>query len=897
MIGTGSRLGPYEVIGPLGAGGMGEVWRARDPRLGRDVAIKMLPAAFARDPDRVARFEREAKLLASLNHPNVGAILGLEEVDGQRYLVLEFVDGETLAQRLKRGALPVDEAIEVCRQIAAGVEAAHESGVVHRDLKPGNVMLTPSGGVKVLDFGLAKGGAGHGSSGDVALSASPTMTYGAATVEGLILGTAAYMSPEQARGRAVDRRTDIWSFGCVLYECLAGRPVHEGETVSDLVARILEREPDWSALPAATPSSVRDLLRRCLVKDQRERLRDIGEARIVLGRALHEPASTPAAAATPGAGANGRRAVLIGAAIAVGIIGVLGVSLVRLASVAHGPAWRLSVLAPDDVDVSPEVPDLVISPDGTKIVFVGSDTSGTAHLWLRPLASESARMLPGTDGARIPFWSPDSREIAFFSQGSLKRIAIDGEDAVRICPAANPRGGAWGRGSVIVFAPTASGPLMQVNAAGGEPRAATTLDTTRGETAHRFPSFLPDGRHFLYVALPGKNNVLDGRVAVPGGPPGPIVCASLNAPVYAAGWLVFNQQGTVVAQRFDPRSFRTQGPPRAVHGFFDVSGQYSGSPIVTASSGGLVLQRELEKPQTHLEILDRSGRPLSTMDLPPGAWTDPRLSPDGTHLAASRYVPGDPVAPLWMIDLVRRTTTRLTFEGPFQTAPVWTTDGRRIIYGADGSGGRNLFWRRADGSGSETMLADVPNLFNDPQQITPDGHTLLYRSLSGETGEDIWQLPLQEGGKPRALMATQFNELDPAVSPDGRWLAYRSDESGRYEMYVQSYPALDRKLRVTSAGATPGGNTSLALTRWRADGRELFFLGGDGQTLMAVDVTPGEDLRLGEPHPLFKLPRGALDIEMSPDGQRVILCVRTRSSERTVFNLAMNWNQELEARR
>jgi Tol biopolymer transport system component len=887
-----SRIGPYEVLAPLGAGGMGEVFLAKDTRLGREVAIKALPDAFAHDPERLARFEREARLLASLKHPNIAAIYGLEEADGRRYLILEYVPGPTLADRLASGPLPLDETLEVCAQIAAGVEAAHENGVVHRDLKPANVKLTPSGEVKVLDFGLAKSGAGAASSSGLDLSHSPTVAN-QATTAGMILGTAAYMSPEQARGRPVDRRTDIWSFGCVLYECLTRKPLYEGETVSDLIARILEREPDWSALPAATPVSVRELLRRCLMKDPRERLRDIGEARLTLvhaaaGETTNAPASPPA---------RRRRGPAAWIVIAASLVaaGLLGASVVRLAFVPPSPAMRVSVLAPDDVDVSAEVPDLVISPDGANIVFMGTDTTGVTHLWVRPLASESARMLAGTEDAKLPFWSPDSREIAFFAQGQLKRIALEGNDVVRICAASNPRGGAWGRGGLIVFAPTPAGPLMQISASGGELRAATVLDTAKGETSHRFPSFLPDGRHFFFMTLPGdSDNKLDARVSTPGGAPSAVVCRSPNAPIYTAGWIVYYREGTIVAQRFDAGSLRTRGSPRALHGFFDVSGQYSGSPPVTASDAGILLQRELETPLTHLEFRDRTGRLSSTMDLPPGSWTDPRLSPDGTRLVLSCYVQGDPVAPMWMVDLVRRTTTRFTFDGAFQNAPVWTPDGRRVIYGSDGSHGRNLFWRRADGSGAEELLADVPNLFNDPQQITPDGRTLIYRSLAGETGEDIWEIPLEKGGQPKPLLATKFNEVDPAVSPDGRWLAYRSDESGRMEMYIQSYPGLDRKIRVTRSGASPALNTALTLTRWRSDGRELVFLGGDGQTLMAVDVTPGEDLKLGEPHPLFKLPYGALDIEMTPDGQRVVLSVRTRKSARTVFNLAMNWAPELE---
>jgi Tol biopolymer transport system component len=888
----GTRLGPYEIAAPLGAGGMGEVYRARDTRLGREVAIKVLPAAFAQDPERLARFEREAKLLASLNHPNIGAIYGLEESGAARYLVLELVDGETLAARLARGPLPVPEALEVCRQVAFGVEAAHESGIVHRDLKPGNVMLTPAGGVKVLDFGLAKGGAASASGSEPNLSASPTRTYGETAV-GVILGTAAYMSPEQARGKAVDRRTDIWSLGCVLYECLAGRQLFEGETVSDLIAKILQSEPDWGALPASTPERARALLRRCLTKDARERLRDMGEVRIALGEALAAPAETQAGPAGPVA-ARPRR---LRFAVVVAIVAAAAFAIASLlARPPAAPTMRVSVLAPEDVDVSAEVPDITLSPDGSSIVFSGLDTSGVQHLWLRPLASGSARMLPGTEGAKIPFWSPDSREIAFFADGSLKRMPRDGESAQPICAAPNPRGGAWSSRGVIVFAPTASGPLMQVPASGGEPRPATTPDAKRGETTHRFPCFLPDGRHFLYVALPGKDGILDTRVGTLDARPGPVVARSPNMAMYAApGYLVFNRQGSIVAQHFDPRSLRVSGAAKPIRELMDVSGSYSGCAIVSVSNNGMLLQREPQRVDTQFEVVDRTGQVRSTVKPPSGGYYTPRLSPDGGRVACNFQKTGESKAALWMVDLVRGVSTRFTFDAIYDGNPIWTGDGKRVVYGSDRSGGRNLYWKRADGAGAEELLADVPNLFNDPNDITPDGRQLIYRSLSGDTGEDIWMVPLTGDHEAAPLIATRFNELDAAISPDGRWIAYRSDESGRFEIYVQSFPALDRKFRVSTDGTTPLTNAILTLTRWRSDGRELYFLGGDGQTLLATPVEPGPDIRFGAPRALFRLPRGTVGADVSADGQRVVLCVPASRPGRSVLNLVVNWSGEVEA--
>jgi hypothetical protein len=458
----------------------------------------------------------------------------------------------------------------------------------------------------------------------------------------------------------------------------------------------------------------------------------------------------------------------------------------------------VSVLAPEGITVSDEVPDIVLSPDGRNVVFVGLDSSGVSHLWVRPLASPAARMLPGTEDAKIPFWRPDSREIGFFAGGTLKRVAVDGEGVQTLADASNPRGAAWGPGGDILFAPSASGPLMRVPASGGEARAITTLDTTRAEGGHRFPCFLPDGRHFLYVAIPGKDNVLDTRVGSLDGGPAPVVVSGLNGAVYSStGHLVYNREGTIVAQPFDARARRVTGPAQPVRDLADVSASYSGSPVVTVSDAGALLQREPVRIDARIDVLDRAGRRLSTLDLPPGAYSGLRLSPDGSRLVMTRTRRGEPSVPLWLVDVVRGTSTRFTFDGRFEASPIWTPDGKRVIYGSDRSGGRDLYTRRADGAGGEDLLADVPNLFNDPRGVDPAGRTLVYRSLSGTTNEDIWTLALTGEPVARPLLATRFNELDPALSPDGRWIAYRSDESGRFEIYVQPFPAVDRKVRVS----------------------------------------------------------------------------------------------------
>jgi eukaryotic-like serine/threonine-protein kinase len=895
-LAPGMRLGPYEILAPLGAGGMGEVFRARDTRLDRDVAVKALPEVFATDPERLARFEREAKLLASLSHPNIAGIYGLEESGTERYLVLEFVDGETLESRLKHGPLALDEALETGARVAEALEAAHEAGVVHRDLKPGNVMLTRSGSVKVLDFGLAKSGATSSAGSDPHLSASPTITS-INTHAGVILGTAAYMSPEQARGRLVDRRTDIWSFGCLLFECLTGKQAFQGETVTDLVARILEREPDWTLLPDGTPERVRKLLRRCLRKDARERLRDVGDARLELREVMQGDGEDRTPAQPVANRIVRRRSSWPIAAAAVLVTFLFTLVLMRfLAHEQTAKTLRVAVLGPEGAVLSQEVPDIAISPDGSTLAFVAQDSVGIGHLWLRSLASTTCRMLPGTEDANLPFWSPDGRNLGFFSGQKLKRMPLGGDNPQVICAAPNPRGGAWGKGDLIVFAPAAAGPLMQVPATGGEPRPATTLDAARGETAHRFPEFLPDGKRFLYVALPGKEGRMDTRIGTLDAVLGPVVATAQGAAVFAQpGFLVFNHEGTIVAQRFDPKSGRVSGNSQPIRDLVDVTGQYSGSPVVAVSATGLLAQRQLLAIDQRVDVLDRSGKVLGNLPgLPSASFGDLSVSPDGSRIVLGYFQLGTLGGHLLMAEPARGIAARFTFDGQLDLAPVWTPDGRRVIYGSDRVGGRNLYWKLADGSGGEEALADVPNLFNDPNVVSRDGKTLIYRSLSGETNEDLWTVSLQGDPNPTPLLHSRFNELDATLSPDGKWIAYRSDESGRFEIYAQAFPTLDRKVRVSVDGTVNSANSRMMILRWRNDGREILFMASDGQTVMSAAVTSLDPLSVGSPRPLLRLPAGVVDADASLDAERFYVVMPNGTAGRSVINLVMNWAPELQ---
>jgi len=864
-LNAGSKLGPYEIVAPLGAGGMGEVYRARDPRLGRDVAIKALPAAFALDPERLARFEREAKLLASLSHANVGSIFGVEEMAGSRYLVLEFVEGETLAGRLGSGALPVGEALAVCEQIAAAVESAHEAGVIHRDLKPGNVMLKPDGVVKVLDFGLAKSNSGSSSS-DPNLSASPTILHDA-TVAGVILGTAAYMSPEQARGRPVDRRTDIWSFGCVLYECLTGRRTFEGETVSDLVARILEREPDWSALPAGVPESVRRLLERCLTKDARERLRDIGEARIT----LHEARRSSRASSAPrvGVARPNRRSMLPVLIIALAgvVAGVVAGKLLLGGRSSAGAArvTRLAVNTPFADESFGNLGSYAISPDGGSLVFVAADSQGTDRLMVRSLDREGARVIDGTEGAQWPFWSPDSRDIAFFADGRLRRIPAAGGPMRSVCAASQGRGGSWSAGGDIVFAPDPRGGLMAVDAEGGVPRVVTTVDSTKNEVSHRFPSFLADGRHFVFMAQEA-GSVLAARAMVgslDGSKPWDLMMSG-SAPVFAApDQVVFTSDRALLTQRIDPRSFKMVGKPRLLADQPEVTGTIQLSPATSCARTGVMAYTPPELRPTTAVWVERNGSITATGVRFPGAVATGCLSPDGRRIAVMEAAPEGYAN--WVGDLENGTVVCVAPIPKGVYAPLWNPAGTRLV-GATVAGLRQIDLA----SGAESVLVAGQRNWRIPGAWDRDGHTLLFSEMVPGNRYDIRSLAWIPSELPKSLIATPSDETDPSLSHDGRWVAYWSNASGRYEVQVESFP--DRSERVRSTvGRNPGKFGGQFKIAWSVDDRALYFVGGDGFTLYTIEVRPTPRLALGVPRPVGTMPREARDVILSETGRALVL--------------------------
>jgi serine/threonine protein kinase/dipeptidyl aminopeptidase/acylaminoacyl peptidase len=876
-IQIGQQLGSLEITALLGEGGMGVVYRARDTKLGRDVAVKVLPDAFASDSDRLQRFQREAQVLASLNHTNIAQIYGLEESEKTRCIVMELVDGETLQERLKRGPVPADEALRIAKQIAEALEAAHEKGITHRDLKPANIKVSPDGNVKVLDFGLAK--AVENVPTGPALSNSPTMLSMAATGAGMILGTAPYMSPEQAKGRAVDRRTDIFAFGCVLYEMLTGRPAFEGEDITEILGRVVTAEPDWTRLPASTPELIKRLLRRALTKDPRQRLGDIRDARLD----LEEAAAPSLEASTDRARASQRRvrvawfAVVLTIAIATLLAFFAGM---RFRETPSPPEIRVDVNTPSTTDAQ----SFAISPDGRRLVFLGSN-EGKSQLWVRPLDSVVAQPLAGTEGATFPFWSPDSASFGFFADGKLKRIDLASGATQVLANAINGRGGTWNGEGTIVFAPT-TGPLLKVPATGGDPLPVTRLE--KGQGSHRFPQFLPDGRHFIYFIQSGTaQGIYVG--SLDGSAPKLLATADAAAVVSYSGFLLFLRQTTLFAQAFDfNRQALSRSPfPVVERPVFD-PGTFS---IGFSASSNVVAYRNGASGEVRqLTWIDRSGKSLDTVGAADAAgMRDVEMSPDGKRVAVFRAVNGN--TDVWVIEVARGVPTRLTFDALTDSYPVWSSDGSRIFFSSTRKGVFNLYSKSSSGAGTDELLfeSDYPKSVTDK---SPDGRFLLFVSAEPQTGYDLWVLPLSGDQKPFPFLRTAFQEFCGQFSPDGKWIAYQSNESGQFEIYVQPFPGPGGKFQIsTTGGAQP---------RWNKNGKEIFYVSLDSK-MMAAHVkqsTDGQSLETGTPVALFpvRIAGGPLpgaypqQYSASSDGQRFLVNLATDEDRTSPITLIYNWH-------
>jgi Tol biopolymer transport system component len=885
---TGQRLGAYAVVAPLGAGGMGEVWRATDTRLARDVALKLLPAAFASDPDRLARFEREAKLLAALSHTHIAGLYALEEatLDGSaspvRFLAMELAEGEDLAERLRRGAIPADEAIAIARQIAEALEAAHEKGIVHRDLKPANVKLSPEGHVKVLDFGLAKAWGGDG---DAALessdwSRSPTLAR-TGTAAGLILGTAAYMSPEQARGKPVDKRADVWSFGVLLFEMLTGKRLFDGETVSDVLAAVLTREPQWNELPAGTPPSVRRLLRQCLERNPKNRLHDIADARLALDEAIRgAPEDSPAAAAT-------RLAPLWLRALPWAVATALALLLV----LDQWRPWRPITQAAKPVRLSIELgADMslattgfgvgtaaVLSPDGSLLAFVAQRTAGgrPQQLYLRPLDQLQASPLPGTENARNPFFSPDGQWLAFFAGAKLKKVAVTGGAAVTLCDAPDDRGGTWIDDGTIVFAPQGRSGLSRVSADGGLPEVVTSLDPADAEITHRWPQALPGGRAVLYTAHSQVGDFEGASLVVqplPSGPRRVVHRGGYHGRYLGSGHLVYMHEGTLFVVPFDTSRLERGGPIVPVLPGIASAAGFAGAQFAFSDRGTFVFLpgRSIGREMSIL-WLGREGQPQPLRALP-RRYRNLRFSPDGRKLAMD--IQEGNQLDLFVYEWPRDTLSRLTFDGASDQFPVWTPDGSRIAFGSDRAikATFNLYWQRADGTGDAQRLTESKN----PQWPTswhPSGKHLAFTEQQPLTFNDVMILPLEgdeasgwRPGKPVAFLNSPAVESHATFSPDGRWLAYQSNEGGVAEVYVRPFPGPGGKWQISAGGGL--------YAAWSRAGKEIFYQKDDGSIWVTTYVAEGSSFRAETPREwsperMLPLPTAIRAFDLHPDGQRL----------------------------
>lgn len=897
-LNSGTRLGPYEIQSALGAGGMGEVYRARDTRLDRIVAIKILPAELAGDAVFRERFEREGRAIAALNHPNICALYDVGEAPGPRppdasvqppasirFLVMEYLEGETLARRLERGPLPIDHALKHAADMVDALDKAHRRGVVHRDLKPGNVILTKSG-AKLLDFGLARLDQRAPTTAFSASSAQPTEADNL-TAQGTILGTLQYMAPEQVEGKEADARTDIFALGTVLYEMVTGRKAFEGRSHAALIGAILEREPiPISSLDLKAPPGLDAIVRRCLAKDPEDRWQSAGDLAVglkwFLEPALEGRAALPGGDAGVSAGSMRRQRLWMALAGILGLttIALFGLQVYQRESPVTPAPVRFPVFPPDSgVFQTPILSGSAapvggsISPDGRLLAFTATDSSGKVLLWVRPLDSLGARPLPGTDGAALPFWSPDSRTLGFFAQGRLKKVNVSDGSPHALSDVARGQGGTWNRDGVILFAPDLGAPLSRIEAAGGEPRTVTTLG--EGQQAHRFPCFLPDGRHFLYYAEGSQAENTGVFVDDLNGSASRRVLAADSAAVYApSGHLLFVRQGILFAQIFDPATLQTAGDPVPIA----ESVPHEGTAPAFSVSETRVLTYRKEQVDQQFAWFDRSGQLVETVG-EPGPYRGVDLSPDGTRIAVHRHdgTGGD----IWVFE-PRGIATRVTFDAAQDnSSPIWSPDGNRVVFGSRRNGRWGLYRKRADETAAEELLveSDLPKI---PASFSQDGHYLVYWLL-GPGAIDQWLLPVTGGGagespgvpKPVPLLSSRFVEGHAQVSPDGKWIAYVSNPTGRLEVYVRAFPSGEQVERVSATGGvTP---------RWRRDGKELFYVSAyDAGKLTAVEVREKDGRFVpGTPRELFDvgmtlLPHSTTippyhSYAVSADGQRFLI--------------------------
>ena len=889
---VGKTISHYKVLEKIGEGGMGEVYRATDTKLNRDVALKILPQQFASDSQRMGRFQREAEVLASLDHPNIGQIYGIEDAGQTKALVLQLIEGPTLAERIAKGPIPVEDALKIALQMAEGLEAAHEKGVIHRDLKPANIKITPEGQVKILDFGLAKALEGE-TPPDSSLSQSPTLTA-AATQAGVILGTAAYMSPEQASGEATDKRADIWSFGVVLFEMLTGRQLFTGKTVSHVLADVLRAEPDWNSLPANLHSRLRVLLERCLDKEAKDRLSGISDARVDIQKVLTDPIGVLVQPVAEVVQPQSKLPWVAGIALAV----ITGLAVWILAPQPTRSVARFVVGTSATEPLSPNAGtrDLAISSDGTRIVYRSSSGRG-AHVYLRQMDQlEGTRLFSTQNNITNPFFSPDGAWVVFSTgDGTWKKVSTLGGPPVTLFPngGASPRGASWGPDDTIIFARAIGDTgLLRVPAAGGDPEVLTTLDAEQGEINHRWPEILPGGDAVLFTIVkgPGAGNMEIAVLDLATGERKVLVRGGSN-PLYAlTGHIIYGVDGTLLAVPFDLDRLEVTGEPVPV--LEGVMTDPSGAVEFTLSADGSLVYVAGEPqggPLRSLVWVDRQGKE-EPLRAPPRAYNYPRISPDGTRVALDLR---DQEEDIWIWDLTRETLTRLTFDPDQDYYPVWTPDSQRVAFSSAREGQRNLFWKAAEGTGSVERLTESSNI-QYAYSFSADGEALVFRETQPDTGDDLRMLSLVEDRAVKTLVATQFRERNAELSPDGNWMAYQSNASGQDQIYVRPFPAVDEGQWMIS---TSGGTHPL----WAPDGRELFYL--SDPALMAVPIQTDPSFMPGTPELLFEGDYRAgqgRSYDVAPDGQQFLMIKwvvpSDEGSNAPELIIVENWFEELKER-
>lgn len=889
---SGSMLGPYEIIAPLGAGAMGEVYQARDTRLKRQVAVKVLPSEFSTDKERLQRFEKEAHSASALNHPNIVTIHEIGQIDSSPYIVMELVDGKTLREILSSGPLPLRKMLNIATQIAEGLAKAHSAGIVHRDLKPENLMITKEGLIKILDFGLAKLTLIESS----ADRKSQTPTIGE-THPGLILGTVMYMSPEQACGLPVDFRSDQFSFGIILYEMLTGKQPFQRNSIAETISAVLNEEPGMNdSVHLNIPEPLRWILESCMVKDSEGRYASTKDLARDLARIRDRLSAnvTSAEALFQSAPHKNKLKHLIAAISGLAILATV-IILITTSSTKRpepGPTIRFAVHSPEKSTfnfIGRDAGPVAISPDGRRLAFSTTTQEGRRLLFVHSLDKLVAQSLNGTDGASYPFWSYDSRSIGFFADGKLKKIESTGGAVQTLTDAPLGRGGTWNKDGVIVFSPGVFHPLYRISSAGGATTPVTKI--AKGELSHRWPHFLPDGQHFVYLEFkPSREGVImvhDVRVGSLDNMDSQFLLKSNSRVAYASpGYLLSIRESTLMAIPFDAKSLRITGEPLPIADNAQVYLNTASAIFSASENGNLAYQAGGTPTVSQLIWFDRSGKQVNAIG-PPSDYEDPHISPDGSKVALNKLDPQTGVSNIWIYDLSSGTDTRFTFSRSFDHNPIWSPDKSKIVFDSNRKGPAGLYQRSLIGTEGEELLFDSDEE-KTPTDWSPDGQIIIYQSSNLKNRWDLWTLPLSGDRKPRPLLRNEYNEMDGRISPNGKWLAYTSDESGLREVYVSAISGSSGKWQISTAGGSQ--------PKWRRDGKEIYYLAAD-RKLMAVPIQDSDHFQAGTANPLFETRSrytGNSAYDVTSDGQRFLINTVVSGQTSTPITVVINWTSDLK---